>query len=93
VVKKFIRGLLTAINYLVDTPVEKYLPELKKHFSGLSDKLLIDIFTRTRATFKLDGVTTEESYNKVAAFLIDTGAITKVAPFKELVTNDYLPAR
>jgi NitT/TauT family transport system substrate-binding protein len=93
VVKKFIRGLLTAINYLVDTPIEKYLPELKKHFSGLSDELLIDIFTRTRATFKRDGVTTEESYKKVAAFLIDTGAITKVAPFKELVTNDYLPAR
>jgi NitT/TauT family transport system substrate-binding protein len=93
VVKKFIRGLLASINYLVDTPIEKYLPSLKARFSGLSDELLIDIFSRTRATFKRDGVTTEESYRKVAAFLMDTGAISKVAPFKELVTNEYLPAR
>ena len=93
VVRKFIRGLLASVNYLVDTPIEKYLPSLKAHFSGLSDELLIDIFSRTRTTFKRDGVTTEESYKKVAAFLMDTGAISKVAPFKELVTNEYLPAR
>ncbi|MDB5550400.1 MAG: hypothetical protein JWL86_384 [Rhizobium sp.] len=93
VVKRFIRGLLASINYLVDTPIEKYLPALKARFSGLSDELLIDIFSRTRATFKRDGVTTEESYRKVAAFLMDTGAISKVAPFKELVTNEYLQAR
>jgi NitT/TauT family transport system substrate-binding protein len=92
-VKKFIRGLLAAINYLVDTPVDKYLPALKKHYSGLSDDMLVDIFQRTRATFKRDGVTTEESYRKVAEFLKDTGAITKVAPFNELVTNAYLPSR
>ncbi len=90
-VRKFIRGLLTSVNYLVDTPVDKYLPALKKHYSGLSDDMLIDIFQRTRATFKRDGVTTEESYRKVAEFLKDTGAISKVAPFKELVTNEYLP--
>jgi NitT/TauT family transport system substrate-binding protein len=93
VVKKFIRGLLASVNYLVDTPVENYLPALKKHYSGLSDDMLVNIFKRTRATFKRDGVTTEESYRKVASFLMDTGAITKVAPFKELVTNDYLPSR
>ena len=93
VVKKFIRGLLASVNYLVDTPVENYLPALKKHYSGLSDEMLVNIFKRTRATFKRDGVTTEESYRKVASFLMDTGAITKVAPFKELVTNDYLPSR
>src|SRR5262245_30814387 len=93
IVKKFIRGLLAAINYLVDTPVDKYLPALKKHYSGLSDEMLVDIFQRTRATFKRDGVTTEESYRKVAEFLKETGAITKVAPFNELVTNEYLPSR
>jgi len=78
---------------LLSDPIEKYLPSLKAHFSGLSDELLIDIFSRTRTTFKRDGVTTEESYKKVAAFLMDTGAISKVAPFNELVTNEYLPAR
>ena len=92
-VRKFIRGTLAAVNYLVDTPVDKYLPALKKHYSGLSDEMLVDIFQRTRATFKRDGVTTEESYRKVAEFLKETGAINKVAPFNELVTNDYLPSR
>jgi hypothetical protein len=77
----------------VDTPVEKYLPALKKQYSGLSDEMLVDIFQRTRTTFKRDGVTTEESYRKVAEFLKETGAINKVAPFNELVTNDYLPSR
>ena len=72
---------------------EKYLPSLKARFSGLSDELLIDIFARTRETFKRDGVTTEESYKKAAEFLIDTGAISKVGSFNELVTNEYLPAR
>jgi ABC-type nitrate/sulfonate/bicarbonate transport system substrate-binding protein len=92
-VKRFIRGLLAAVNYLVDSPIETYLPALKKHYSGLSDQMLTDIFKMTRATFKGDGITTEESYRKVAEFLKGTGAITKVAPFNELVTNDYLPSR
>ncbi len=92
-VKRFIRGLLGAVNYLVDSPVDSYLPALKKHYSGLSDQMLTDIFKMTRATFKKDGVTTEESYRKVAEFLKGTGAITKVAPFNELVTNDFLPSR
>jgi hypothetical protein len=55
--------------------------------------MLIDIYNRTRETYKTDGVTTEAAYKKAADFLIDTGAISKVAPFKDLVTNDYLPAR
>ena len=92
-VKRFIRALLATINHLVDSPVEAYLPALKKHYSGLPDQMLMDIFKMTRSTFKRDGVTTEESYRKVAEFLKGTGAITKVAPFKELVTNDYLPPR
>jgi NitT/TauT family transport system substrate-binding protein len=92
-VRKFIRGLLAAMTYLANTPVETYLPALKKRFTGLSDPMLIDIYNRTRETYKTDGVTTEGAYKKVADFLLDTGAISKVAPFKELVTNEYLPSR
>ena len=89
-VRKFIRGLLASVNYLVSTPVEKYLPALKKQFSGLPDDMLTTIFEETRQTFRTDGVTTKESFKKAADFLIETGAIKKSAPYDELVTNEYL---
>ena len=91
-VRKFIRGLLASVNYLVSTPVEKYLPALKKQFSGLPEDMLTTIFEETRQTFRTDGVTTKESFKKAADFLIETGAIKKSAPYDELVTNEYLPS-
>jgi NitT/TauT family transport system substrate-binding protein len=90
-VKKFTKGLLAAVNSLVDTPTKDSLPDLKKRFSGVSDELIVEIFDAVKASFKRDGITTPSSVDKAGKFLVDTGAVGKTATFDQVATNEYLP--
>jgi len=91
VVRRFCRAMLASIADIRDTPSTDQLSFLRKRFSGVGDDMLIKIMDNLKPIFRRDGRITEEAFGKAADFLVKSGAITKSAPFKDLVSDECLP--
>ncbi len=91
VVRSMTRGVLEAIAFTLDAPDAEQLPVLKKYYSGIPEDILSAALKNMKGVFKRDGRITEEEVNKTSKFLIQTGALTKMAPAAEITTNQFLP--
>ncbi len=90
--RRFLRGLVAAVNHVVDTPSVDQLPRLRTRFTGLSDEILVSVLDTLKKGYSRTGIVTETAVRKAGAFLLDTGAIGKTAAFGAVATNDFLPA-
>jgi NitT/TauT family transport system substrate-binding protein len=91
IVRRMNRGFLDAIAFIHDGSDADHLVVLKKNFSGTPDDILLAAMKGMRPIFTRDARITEESVNKAAKFLIQTGVVTKTPPWTAIATNEYLP--
>lgn len=91
VVRRMIRGLLDAIAFIHDGSDAEHLAVLKKNFSGTPDHILLAAMKSMRPIFKRDARITEESVNKAARFLMQTGVVTRAPVWSAIATNEFLP--
>ena len=91
VVRRMIRGLLDAIAFIHDGSDADHLVVLKKNFSGAPDDILLAAMKSIRPIFKRDARITEESVNKAAQFMMQTGVVTKVPVWSAVASNEFLP--
>ena len=91
VVRRMNRGFIDAIAFIHEAADAEQLPVLKKNFSGAPDDILLAAMKGMRPIFTRDARITEESVNKAAKFLVQTGVVTKTPPWTAIATNEYLP--
>jgi NitT/TauT family transport system substrate-binding protein len=90
-VRGFLRALLAAVKYAREAPGAEQLPLLQKHFSGISDQLMLQILDKMRPAYKADGKITATSVEKAGKFLIDAGVVKGQVPWDKVTSNEYLP--
>jgi NitT/TauT family transport system substrate-binding protein len=89
--RAFLRGLFAAVNDVVARPAADSLPGLKAQFSGVEDKMLMDILDATKPAYSKTGYVTKSAVDKAGKFLVDTGAIPKAASWETVAYNELLP--
>jgi NitT/TauT family transport system substrate-binding protein len=90
-VRKMVRGFLDAIAFIHDGSDADHLEILKKNFSGASDDILLAAMKNMRPIFIRDARITQESVDKAAKFMLQTGVVTKTPSWTDISSNEFLP--
>jgi ABC-type nitrate/sulfonate/bicarbonate transport system substrate-binding protein len=90
-VRKMIGGFLDAIAFIHNASDAEHLEILKKDFSGASDEILLASMKNMRPIFIRDARITQESVDKAANFMLQTGVVTKIPSWTDVSSNEFLP--
>ena len=89
-VRKMIRALADAINFIHDGSDADHLVILKKNFSGAPDEMLLDSMHHMRPIFIRDVRVTQEAVDKAGKFMLQTGVVSKLPNWTEVSSNEYI---
>jgi NitT/TauT family transport system substrate-binding protein len=91
VVRKVVRSLIKANNWLLDHSAQEALPSMKPFLGRLDDKVIVTGVEKTRQGIPRDGKITEKAVALTEDFMLKIGAIKARIPYEKLVTNEFLP--
>jgi NitT/TauT family transport system substrate-binding protein len=89
-VRKMIRALVEAVNFIQDGSDGDHLVILKKNFSGAADDILLESMRHMKPIFIRDVRVTQEAVDKAGQFMLQTGVVSRLPSWTEVSSNDYL---
>jgi NitT/TauT family transport system substrate-binding protein len=89
-VRKMIRALVDAINFIQDGSDSEHLTILKKNFGGAPDDILLQSLHHMKPIFIRDVRITQEAIDKAGKFMLQTGVVTKLPNWTDVSSNAYV---
>jgi ABC-type nitrate/sulfonate/bicarbonate transport system substrate-binding protein len=89
-VRKMIRALVDAINFIHDGSDSEHLTILKKNFGGAPDDILLQSLHHMKPIFIRDVRITQEAIDKAGKFMLQTGVVTKLPNWTDVSSNAYV---
>lgn len=90
-VRKVLRALVRANQWILNATPEQHLQVLKKRFEAVDSKVLLDSMSNVRAAIIPSGCITPRSLQAAADFMKRVDQLKKNVPFNAVVDNSFLP--
>ncbi|MBI2369036.1 MAG: ABC transporter substrate-binding protein [Deltaproteobacteria bacterium] len=90
-VRKMVRALTRANQWIVDTQPEQIMKAMKVYFPRVQDPILLASIKNVRQGVIPDGRMTERGVMAVQEVMEKAGLLKRRIPWTEIVTNEYLP--